>query len=145
MFWFHIYPSSFNTSFNKLEHFCFSGMGLQAFVEAFFFLAARRFKSVALKEQVSSMLELCEAQLESQSGAEDRRSVSCSRALPRANNTQTLGPANSQQLDSLAPLRRAASQDYRLHQRLKPGTLRAKVENWCEGALASHTAHGCHR
>lgn len=103
-------------------------MGLQAFVEAFSFLAGRRFKSLALREQVVSLLELCEAQLESHSGVEDRRSVSCSRVLPRANKTQTLGQANPQ-LDSPAPLRRAASQDYRLHQRLKPRTLRANVEN----------------
>uniref|UniRef100_A0A665WXE2 Tubulin tyrosine ligase-like family, member 11 n=1 Tax=Echeneis naucrates TaxID=173247 RepID=A0A665WXE2_ECHNA len=68
-----------------------AGMGLQAFVEAFFFLAGRRFKSLVLREQVVSLLELCEAQLESQSGGEDRRSVSCSRALPRAVNSQTLG------------------------------------------------------
>ncbi|XP_051267679.1 tubulin polyglutamylase TTLL11 [Dicentrarchus labrax] len=105
-----------------------AGMGLQAFVEAFFHLAGRRFKSLAMREQVASLLELCEAQLESQSGVEDRRSVSCSRALPRANKTQTLGLTNPQ-LNSPAPLRRAASQDYRLHQRLKPRTLRANVEN----------------
>ncbi|XP_035040794.2 tubulin polyglutamylase TTLL11 [Hippoglossus stenolepis] len=101
-----------------------AGMGLQAFVEAFYSLAGRRFKSLVQREQVLSLLELCEAQLESQSGVEDRRSVSCSRALPRA-KTQTLGPNNG----SPAPLRRAASQDYRLHQRLKHRTLRANVEN----------------
>ncbi|XP_071322276.1 tubulin polyglutamylase TTLL11 isoform X2 [Trachinotus anak] len=105
-----------------------AGMGLQAFVEAFFFLAGRRFKSLVLREQVVSLLELCEAQLQSQSGVEDRRSVSCSRALPRAVKTQTLGLTNPQ-LGSPAPLRRAVSQDYRLHQRLKPRTLRANVEN----------------
>ncbi|XP_058473202.1 tubulin polyglutamylase TTLL11 isoform X1 [Solea solea] len=105
-----------------------AGMGLQAFVEAFFFLAGRRFKSLVLREQVVSLLELCEAQLESQPGGEDRRSVSCSRALPRAVKTQTLGQANPQ-LSSPAPQRRAASQDYRLHQRLKPRMLRANVEN----------------
>ncbi|XP_023279766.1 tubulin polyglutamylase TTLL11 isoform X2 [Seriola lalandi dorsalis] len=105
-----------------------AGMGVQAFVEAFFFLAGRRFKSLVLREQVVSLLELCEAQLESQSGPEDRRSVSCSRALPRAVKTQTLGLTNPQ-LGSPAPLRRAASQDYRLHQRLKPRTLRANVDN----------------
>lgn len=105
-----------------------SGMGLQAFVEAFFHLAARRFKSLPMREQVASLLDLCEAQLEPQSGAEDRRSVSCSRALPRANKTQSLGLTNPQ-LNSPTPLRRAASQDYRLHQRLKPRSLRANVEN----------------
>lgn len=105
-----------------------AGMGLQAFVEAFFYLAARRFKSLPMREQVASLLELCESQLESQSGVEDRRSVSCSRALPRAIKNQTAGLANPQ-LTSPAPLRRAASQDYRLHQRPKPRTLRANVEN----------------
>lgn len=101
-------------------------MGLQAFVEAFFYLAGRRFKSLVLREQVVSLLQLCEAQLESQSGVEERRSVSCSRAMPRA--VRTLGLTNPQ-LNSPAPLRRASSQDYRLHQRLKPRTLRANVEN----------------
>ncbi|XP_037608355.1 tubulin polyglutamylase TTLL11 isoform X2 [Sebastes umbrosus] len=105
-----------------------AGMGLQAFVEAFFYLAGRKFKSLALREQVVSLLELCEAQLESQSGVEERRSVSCSRAMPRAIKTQTLGLTNPQ-LCSPAPLRRASSQDYRLHQRLKPRTLRANVDN----------------
>lgn len=105
-------------------------MGLQAFVEAFFFLAARRFKAVAPREQAAALLELCEAQLEAQAGSEDRRSLSCSRAQPRANkNHAASGAANPQQLESPAPLRRAASQDYRLHQRLKPRPLRANVEN----------------
>ncbi|KAM9820803.1 tubulin polyglutamylase TTLL11 [Neosynchiropus ocellatus] len=103
-----------------------AGMGLQAFVEAFFQLASRRFKSQTLQEQVSSLLELCASQLESQAIVEDRRSVSCSRAQSRS--VKTLGLTNTQ-LNSPAPLRRAASQDYRLHQRLKPRTLRANVEN----------------
>ncbi|XP_026154063.1 tubulin polyglutamylase TTLL11 isoform X2 [Mastacembelus armatus] len=106
-----------------------AGMGLQAFLEAFFYLAGRRFKSLALREQVMSLLELCEAQLEFQSPSiEDRRSVSCSRALPRAIRTQTLGLSNPL-LSSPAPLRRATSQDHRLHQKLNPRTLRANVEN----------------
>lgn len=103
-------------------------MGLQAFVEAFFFLAGRRFKTLALRQQVASMLELCAAQLESQPAGEDRRSVSCSRAQPRATRAQTLGLADPQ-AGSPAPLRRAASQDYRLHQRLQPRAVRANVEN----------------
>lgn len=111
--------------------FCFTGMGLQAFIEAFFYLAARRFKSLALREQVVSLLELCESQLGPQlgpqSGVEERRSLSCSRALPRTVKTQTPCLANPQ-LSSPAPLRRASSQDYR-HQRFKPRSLRANVEN----------------
>lgn len=112
-------------------------MGLQAFVEAFFYLAGRRFKSLALKAQVLSLLELCEAQLEPQLGIEDRRSASCSRALPRAVKPQSVGVTNPL-LSSPAPLRRAASQDYRLHQRLKARTLRSNVENWRERASTSH-------
>ncbi|XP_074547098.1 tubulin polyglutamylase TTLL11 [Halichoeres trimaculatus] len=106
-----------------------AGMGLQAFVEAFFHLAGRRFKSLPLREQVLSLLELCEAQLDSQSSVEDRRSVSCSRALSRAVKTQTPGLTSNPQLSSPAPLRRAASQDNRLQQKLKPRSLRANVEN----------------
>ncbi|XP_074149076.1 tubulin polyglutamylase TTLL11 isoform X3 [Sminthopsis crassicaudata] len=40
-----------------------SGMCLQAFVEAFFFLAQRKFKQSSLQEQVSSLIELCEYHL----------------------------------------------------------------------------------
>ncbi|XP_068191686.1 tubulin polyglutamylase TTLL11 isoform X2 [Antennarius striatus] len=106
-----------------------AGMGLQAYMDAIFYLAARRFKSLALREQVASLLELCEAQLESPSSVEERRSVSCSRAPPpRANRTQTLGLTHPQPY-SPSPLRRAASQDYRLHQRLKPRALKVNVEN----------------
>ncbi|XP_072228049.1 tubulin polyglutamylase TTLL11 isoform X2 [Leuresthes tenuis] len=105
-----------------------AGMGLQAFVEAFFYLAGRRFKSLVLKEQVVSLLELCEAQLGPQLSVEDRRSLSCSRALPRSIKTQSVCLTNPR-LNSPAPQRRAASQDYRLHARPKPRTLRANVEN----------------
>lgn len=103
-----------------------AGMGVQAFIDAFFQIASRRFKSQTLREQVSSLLELCESQLETQAVVEDRRSLSCSRAQPRS--IKTLGLTNPQ-LHSPAPLRRAASQDYRLHPRLKPRSLRANLEN----------------
>ncbi|XP_024113598.1 tubulin polyglutamylase TTLL11 isoform X1 [Oryzias melastigma] len=104
-----------------------AGMGLQAFVEAFFYLAGRRFRSLSLRGQVVSLLELCEAQLGPQS--EDRRSLSCGRApQPRAVKTQTPCLTYSQ-LASPAPQRRAASQDNRPLQTLKPRTLRASVEN----------------
>ncbi|XP_054613958.1 tubulin polyglutamylase TTLL11 isoform X1 [Dunckerocampus dactyliophorus] len=103
-----------------------AGMGLQAFVEAFLNLAARRFKSQSSREQALSLLELCEAQLESQPGAEERRSVSCGRSASRG--VKNPSPANPR-LVSPTPLRRASSQDYRLNARLKPRTLRANVEN----------------
>lgn len=95
-----------------------AGMGLQAFVEAFFSLAARRFKSLSQRQQVMALLEQCEAQ----SVWEERRSVSCSRALSGGNRTQPppLSPA---------PLRRATSQDQRLHYKLKARALRVSAEN----------------
>ncbi|NXY05882.1 TTL11 polyglutamylase, partial [Pteruthius melanotis] len=40
-----------------------SGMCLQAFVEAFFCLARKKYKSLPLHEQVSSLIELCESRL----------------------------------------------------------------------------------
>ncbi|XP_040142185.1 tubulin polyglutamylase TTLL11 isoform X4 [Ictidomys tridecemlineatus] len=40
-----------------------SGMCLQAFVEAFFFLAQRKFKMLPLHEQVASLIDLCEYHL----------------------------------------------------------------------------------
>lgn len=108
---------------------CLAGMGLQAFVEAFLFLAARRFKALGPRGRAAALLEVCEAQLEAQAGSEDRRSVSCSRAQPRPGRNQAAGTAHPRQVESPASLRRAASQDYRLHQRLKPRPLRANVDN----------------
>ncbi|KAJ0057194.1 hypothetical protein NL108_002113 [Boleophthalmus pectinirostris] len=96
-----------------------AGMGLQAFVEAFFSLAARRFKSLGQRQQVVALLELCELSV-----CEERRSVSCSRAL--SGGTRTL--AHTAQL-SPAPLRRAVSQDQRLHYRLKARGLRVNADN----------------
>ncbi|ROI16651.1 Tubulin polyglutamylase TTLL11 [Anabarilius grahami] len=45
----------------------------QAFIEAFFYLAARRFKAVLLREQVLLLLEVCEGALEGQSHSEKPR------------------------------------------------------------------------
>ncbi|XP_048044459.1 tubulin polyglutamylase TTLL11 isoform X1 [Megalobrama amblycephala] len=50
-----------------------AGMSLQAFIEAFFYLAARRFKAVLLREQVLLLLEVCEGALEGQSHSEKPR------------------------------------------------------------------------
>ncbi|XP_021446272.1 tubulin polyglutamylase TTLL11 isoform X1 [Oncorhynchus mykiss] len=124
-----------------------AGMGLQAFVEAFFYLAQRRFKSLPLREQVVSLLEVCEAQLENQgrgdpggalpedSTSSTRRSVSCGRTQPGRTvhphhmSTSTPGQAlSAPQLCSPSTPRRASSQDYRLHQRLRP-THKGNVEN----------------
>lgn len=40
-----------------------SGMCLQAFVEAFFYLAQRKFKMLPLHQQVASLIDLCEYHL----------------------------------------------------------------------------------
>ncbi|XP_061912997.1 tubulin polyglutamylase TTLL11 [Entelurus aequoreus] len=103
-----------------------AGMGLQAFVEAFFYLAARRFKSRLPKDQTLSLLELCEARLESQAGVEERRSLSCSRSTSQG--VKNPSPANPR-LASPVATRRASSQDYRLHPRRKPRALMSNVEN----------------
>uniref|UniRef100_A0A8C1R0N8 Tubulin tyrosine ligase-like family, member 11 n=1 Tax=Cyprinus carpio TaxID=7962 RepID=A0A8C1R0N8_CYPCA len=50
-----------------------AGMCLQAFIEAFFYLAARRFKALPLREQVVLLLEVCEGALEGQSHSEKPR------------------------------------------------------------------------
>uniref|UniRef100_A0A8C1YUF0 Tubulin tyrosine ligase-like family, member 11 n=1 Tax=Cyprinus carpio TaxID=7962 RepID=A0A8C1YUF0_CYPCA len=62
-----------------------AGMCLQAFIEAFFYLAARRFKALLLREQVLLLLEVCEGALEGQSHSEK----------PRPHRSHT-NPASSQ-------------------------------------------------
>ncbi|XP_016130736.1 tubulin polyglutamylase TTLL11-like [Sinocyclocheilus grahami] len=64
-----------------------AGMCLQAFIEAFFYLAARRFKALPLREQVLLLLEVCEGALEGQSHSEKPR--------PHRSHTNT-NPASSQ-------------------------------------------------
>ncbi|XP_040261364.1 tubulin polyglutamylase TTLL11 [Bufo bufo] len=59
-----------------------SGMCLQAFFEAFFHLARRRYKGLALHEKVQSLVEFCECQLDS---VEEKRLL-CSRALAEQRN-----------------------------------------------------------
>ncbi|XP_028830659.1 tubulin polyglutamylase TTLL11 isoform X2 [Denticeps clupeoides] len=90
-----------------------AGMCLQAFVEAFFYLAGRRYRGVPLREQVLSLLEVCESALEGQ-GHEEKR-------LHRLNPTPSPAsapPISTQLLNSPAIARRP--QDYRLHQTLRP-------------------------
>ncbi|XP_008831668.1 tubulin polyglutamylase TTLL11 [Nannospalax galili] len=59
-----------------------SGMCLQAFVEAFFFLAQRKFKMLPLHEQVASLIDLCEYHL----SLLDEKRVVCSRSYPHQNS-----------------------------------------------------------
>ncbi|KAL4617430.1 tubulin polyglutamylase TTLL11 [Arapaima gigas] len=91
-----------------------AGMGLQAFVEAFFYLAQRRFKAQPLREQVLSLLELCEAQLES---AEEKRSFKATGERKVSTSLPVGSPAVCRK-----------SPGYRLHQTLRP-TLKGNVEN----------------
>ncbi|KAG8447555.1 hypothetical protein GDO86_014889 [Hymenochirus boettgeri] len=65
----------------------------QAFVEAFFYLAQRRFKGLPLHEQVQSLLDLCENQLESL----DEKRLLCS----RGNEERRTTPSYSLQKDLL--------------------------------------------
>uniref|UniRef100_A0A2K5Q1P2 Tubulin polyglutamylase TTLL11 n=2 Tax=Cebus imitator TaxID=2715852 RepID=A0A2K5Q1P2_CEBIM len=55
-----------------------SGMCLQAFVEAFFFLAQRKFKMLPLHEQVASLIDLCEYHL----SLLDEKRLGCGRGVP---------------------------------------------------------------
>ncbi|KYO23457.1 tubulin polyglutamylase TTLL11 [Alligator mississippiensis] len=54
-----------------------SGMCLQAFVEAFFCLAQKRYKSLPLHEQVATLIDFCEYQLVTL----DERRLVCSRGI----------------------------------------------------------------
>ncbi|XP_038601590.1 tubulin polyglutamylase TTLL11 [Tachyglossus aculeatus] len=55
-----------------------SGMCLQAFVEAFFYLAQRKFKAPPLHKQVASLIDLCEHHL----ALLDEKRLVCSRTIP---------------------------------------------------------------
>ncbi|KAM9793955.1 tubulin polyglutamylase TTLL11 [Syngnathus typhle] len=109
-----------------------AGMGLPAFVEAFLYLAARRFKTQTPRQQAASLLDLCEAQLESPtSGPEERRSLSCGRAASRggagAPKPHLQQPGQAPPSPAAAPpARRASSQDCR---RAKGRSREARVEN----------------
>ncbi|KAF4073162.1 hypothetical protein AMELA_G00255720 [Ameiurus melas] len=81
-----------------------SGMGLQAFVEAFFFLASRRFKATPPREQVISLLELCESALEGEGHDEKTRPSKSHPALNSARVPCALNsPAATRRLQTLQP------------------------------------------
>ncbi|KAA0717160.1 Tubulin polyglutamylase TTLL11 [Triplophysa tibetana] len=89
-------------------------MGLHAFIEAFFYLAARRFKALPLREQVVSLLEVCESSIDGQGHGEKPR--------PHRSNTNA-NPASAHcsappTLNSPALMRR--HQYHRQHQPLQP-------------------------
>ncbi|XP_047556142.1 tubulin polyglutamylase TTLL11 isoform X3 [Lutra lutra] len=72
-----------------------SGMCLQGFVEAFFYLAQRKFKMLPLHEQVASLVDLCEYHL----SLLDEKRLVCGRS----------GASGARALDSGTPQEAAAS------------------------------------
>lgn len=79
-------------------------MGLQAFVEAFFFLASRRFKGTSLREQVLSLLELCETTLEGEGHDEKPRPPKSQPSLNSAHGPSSLNsPAATRRRQTLQP------------------------------------------
>ncbi|MBZ3873628.1 Tubulin polyglutamylase TTLL11 [Sciurus carolinensis] len=83
-----------------------AGMCLQAFVEAFFFLAQRKFKMLPLHEQVASLIDLCEYHL----SLLDEKRLLCSRGgsaggrTPQSSSPQGACPA-AQPVGDHPPLR----------------------------------------
>lgn len=70
-----------------------TGMCLQAFVEAFFFLAQRKFKMQPLHEQVASLIDLCEYHL----SLLDEKRLVCGRGRrPHSSPPQQMNPQPSQ-------------------------------------------------
>lgn len=59
------------------KHLFLAGMCLQAFVEAFFCLAQKKYKSLPLHEQVASLIDFCEYHL----AALDEKRLVCGRGI----------------------------------------------------------------
>ncbi|XP_077140988.1 tubulin polyglutamylase TTLL11 isoform X2 [Ranitomeya variabilis] len=84
---------------SNLEH-RESGMCLQAFFEAFFHLARRRYKGLVLHEQVQSLVEFCYSQLDSM----DEKRLLCSRALVERGRQFTTSRRTDVHVTSYTPL-----------------------------------------
>uniref|UniRef100_A0A8C9L749 Tubulin tyrosine ligase like 11 n=1 Tax=Pavo cristatus TaxID=9049 RepID=A0A8C9L749_PAVCR len=67
-----------------------SGMCLQAFVEAFFCLAQKKYKSLPLHEQVASLIDFCEYHL----AALDERRLPCGRGVAERRSAAVTGPTD---------------------------------------------------
>lgn len=77
-----------------------TGMCLQAFVEAFFFLAQRKFKLLPLHEQVASLIDLCEYHL----SLLDEKRLVCGRGRrPQSSPPQETNPTTQSAAGSPAP------------------------------------------
>ncbi|XP_051963123.1 tubulin polyglutamylase TTLL11 isoform X2 [Xyrauchen texanus] len=90
-----------------------AGMCLQAFIEAFFYLAARRYKDLPLREQVLSMLEVCEGSLEGQGHEKPRPHRSHTNTIPTSAHSSAPTTLNS-------PALTRRHKDHRQHQTLQP-------------------------
>ncbi|XP_073496939.1 tubulin polyglutamylase TTLL11 isoform X2 [Phyllobates terribilis] len=77
-----------------------SGMCLQAFFEAFFHLARRRYKGLVLHDQVQSLVEFCDSQLDSM----DEKRLLCSRALVERGRGFTTSRRTDVHVTSYTPL-----------------------------------------
>ncbi|MGH0133496.1 UNVERIFIED_CONTAM: hypothetical protein FKN15_041681 [Acipenser sinensis] len=86
-----------------------SGMCLQAFVEAFFYLAQRRFKSLPLHEQVTALADLC--------GAAKRRAALAA-CQPEGIHSVPTAPAPPHHFN--CPAAASKSADYRFHRPVLP-------------------------
>ncbi|XP_052038310.1 tubulin polyglutamylase TTLL11 [Apodemus sylvaticus] len=76
-----------------------TGMCLQAFVEAFFFLAQRKFKLQPLHEQVASLIDLCEYHL----SLLDEKRLLCRRGRPHQRNPPQMNRTAHSATGSSAP------------------------------------------
>lgn len=95
-----------------------SGMCLQAFVEAFFCLAQKKYKSLPLHEQVASLIDFCEDQL----AALDEKRLVCGRGIVERRSAVVPCQTDGLHLTPAAPtplLHRTATaskfSDYRNH------------------------------
>ncbi|KAM6170015.1 tubulin polyglutamylase TTLL11 [Rhynchocyon petersi] len=84
-----------------------SGMCLQAFIEAFFYLAQRKFKMLPLREQVASLIDLCEYHL---SLLDEKRLVygrsgTLGSRPPCSGTPQEVAPPLAQPLEGTSPPR----------------------------------------
>ncbi|KAK6470862.1 tubulin polyglutamylase TTLL11-like [Huso huso] len=95
-----------------------SGMCLQAFVEAFFYLAQRRFKSLPLHEQVTALADLC--------GAAKRRAALAA-CQPEGIHSVPTAPAPPHHFN--CPAAASKSADYRFHRPVLPTIKGNCIEN----------------
>lgn len=93
-------------------------MCLQAFVEAFFYLAQRRFKSLPLHEQVTALADLC--------GAAKRRAALAA-CQPEGIHSVPTAPAPPHHFN--CPAAASKSADYRFHRPVLPTIKGNCIEN----------------